>query len=1120
MLLKEIFRNVRDLENKGVVDAANEDTLIYELETFVCAGKYSEGLISILDGFLNNVDKKVQKGIWISGFYGSGKSHLIKILCSLWIDQRFKDGRSARGIANLNQEVKDELLRLSMKAKSEGGLYSAVGKIGAGIDNPRLALLSIIFKSKGLPTEYYLADFVLTLKEMGKLDEVKAKVGDLDKELAHFYLSDKLSKALEEVLPKEYPGNTREILRQQYPNNNDIDIDKMVRMIKRVLSTDGKLPLGLIGLDEVQQYIGNDSTRAHEVQLIVEAISNEFNGKLIIAATGQTAITSTDELKKLKDRFQIQIQLSDSDVDRVVRDIVLAKDASKKPEVQALVDRYDGEIKRQLKGTPLWNSDKTDDVVNDYPLLPARRRFWEQCLRAIDESGSSSQLRSQLKTVHSAVQKSLNKELGYLIPADFLYFDWASEMIGNSVITREVYREIERLHNSPTADDQLLGRACAIILLINLVAARQQNASKLKATLDVVTDLIVEDLSSSASVKAKLKALLSSCQIIDDLGNEEYKISSDEGKQVAAEFNRALSSVSMKDIKFLRDQEINRLVKKETNIPLQQGISKQNRQVKACFDDRQPVIDDHINVWVRDEWSIDYQQFERDAKTAGIDCPIIHVFIPKEKENKLIDALKVKFAAEKVLTSSILPTSDPTLISSMENKKKTAEDAVEKIISESIANCTVLLSGGEAIAQQSSLSERIKKAAKSSLARLYSSFSVADYEKWDKVYEEAVNGNKGALSIIGFQQNYLDHDAVRIILNQINYRTPGVEIYEKFRRPPYGWAIDAIDSILTLLMLNENIEARDESNNPVSKKVARKTLRSLKFDKIAAPVSENQKITAKAFLRKMGIDFKELSDGIDKLVKLMCELHEKSGGEPPLPQRTEIKHIEELTKKSQRERIIYICENMDEITEIISRTKDIAEKIKDNLKLWDKTIKLLEAANKLPGISDFNKRVEVIKANRQLIDDPDYIKPLFRDVTDWLREEIRKMDSDYQNAYNEQIQILESKNEWQVLSTEEKNKKLMGINGPHLFSEDISDGDKVFEFLQKNTLSNLSERKFTLIGYFKELNDSLIEKEEPDSNEYLVKEATLTSIEQVDKWLADVRRGIISALEKGPVKVR
>lgn len=81
---KDPLKNER--VNKGVaevVDATDEArlrTLRYELETLVCDGEYAKGLDRILTGYVSNLGKPEQPGIWVSGFYGSGKSHLVKML--------------------------------------------------------------------------------------------------------------------------------------------------------------------------------------------------------------------------------------------------------------------------------------------------------------------------------------------------------------------------------------------------------------------------------------------------------------------------------------------------------------------------------------------------------------------------------------------------------------------------------------------------------------------------------------------------------------------------------------------------------------------------------------------------------------------------------------------------------------------------------------------------------------------------------------------------------------------------------------------------------------------------------------------------------------------------------
>jgi hypothetical protein len=151
--------------------------------------------------YADDQEKSEQPGVWVSGFYGSGKSHLLKVLQYLWTDYEFPDGARARGLAKLPQNITDLFVELSTEAKRKGGLHAAAGTLGAGAEGSvRLELLSLIFRSKGLPSNDARASFLLWLKGKGMEEAVRSRVesagGDFEKELTNLYVSDAIAQAI------------------------------------------------------------------------------------------------------------------------------------------------------------------------------------------------------------------------------------------------------------------------------------------------------------------------------------------------------------------------------------------------------------------------------------------------------------------------------------------------------------------------------------------------------------------------------------------------------------------------------------------------------------------------------------------------------------------------------------------------------------------------------------------------------------------------------------------------------------------------------------------------------------------------------------------------------------
>ena len=539
----------------AVTDAMTPEerrTLRFELEHFVCEGQYRSGLERILGSYLSHQGQPEQPAAWISGFFGSGKSHLAKMLRFLWTDYGFpEDGASARGVARLPDEVGDLLREVSTLGRRVGGLHAAAGTVGTGpADSVRLALLGIVFRSANLPESYPQARFCLWLKRTGIYDQVseavEAQGRQFLRELNDLYVSPLIAGALLAADPN-FAGSEREArsaLREAYPRPNDISSDAFVDAVRDALAPDGNMPCTVVILDELQQYIGDQEDRSYAVQEVVETCSKRFGDRLLFVGTGQTALSGTPKLQRLQDRFTLKIELSDQDVDTVIRRVILAKRPDRVSDVRKVLDASAGEIDRQLNGTAIAprNEDKAV-IVDDYPLLPVRRRFWEHALRAVDQAGTAGQLRTQLRIVYEAIRATADAPLGTVVPADFLYDQTADSLLQSGALLREVHEKITSLKDG-SEDGALKSRLCALVFLIR---KREDSADNgVRANAESLADLLVRNLArDGTSLRARLPALLDDLVTSGTLIklNDEYSLQTRASSEWNEEFLNRLRRI-------------------------------------------------------------------------------------------------------------------------------------------------------------------------------------------------------------------------------------------------------------------------------------------------------------------------------------------------------------------------------------------------------------------------------------------------------------------------------------------------------------------------------------------------------------------------------------------------
>lgn len=1152
MLNREIYQldpTLNRLENNGVAEVKDDQssqalkTLRYEIQTFVCDGEYEAGLDKILSAYLTNLNSDhEQPGVWISGFFGSGKSHLAKMLRAFWINQEFNDGTRARDIADLPLEIKDQFKELSSVANRYGGLHAASGTLGSGANNNvRMALLNIIFKSVGLPEQYHQARFVMWLKKKGIFESTKARVeaeGDYwEDELEDLYVSRSIAGALLEednTLGEDFK-EVRQLLREQYPIASDVTNQQMVDAIYDALASDDGFPLTLIVLDEVQQYIGTDAEKAHQVQEMVETCCkhSKFKSKLLFVATGQSALSGMANLQRLLGRFQIPVQLSDTDVESVIRKVILQKKASVKPQLEEMLQSHLGEIARQLRGTKIeHHRDDEKVLLADYPLLPVRRRFWEKVLRIVDTTGTVSQLRNQLKVIHEAAQATADQPLGHVVPADFIYDQISVNLLQTGVISKEITETIGRF-SAGDADDRLKARILALILLIGKLPTDPAADCGVRATSDMLADLLIADLNNGKDeIRTAVPKLLNELteegllMVMQTSVGSEYRLQTQESAQWYDTLRQEEADLrgNMQRVENIRVDLLHKSIRQDiSKIRLTQGKSNEMRQLIVSFDLELPSdASEKIYVWIQDGWSLDEKSFVSEARRRQPSEPTIFVYIPARNRSELTNAIITENAASATLEKRGIPNTDAgtDARSAMETRHRDAQKQVQALLNEIFAGVQVLQAGGSEV-EGNSIAERVETAAKASLVRLYREFDVADNTGWGKVYDRArKDGGQNALEAVGYSDEPEQHPVCAQIKRYIGVSKKGSEIRDHFSAAPYGWPQDTIDGALYALLASGILIAKGSGNHPISvKELERKQISQTNFLPESITIRPVDMIKIRGLISASGISCQpgEETAKLDLLIDKGRTLAKEAGGDAPFPERPSYRLFDEIAQQSGNAKLKYVLDEQDAIKQSLQQWTETADKIQKRRPDWFVLKDLLDQSQGLLFQADIQAEVSAIEANRSLLDEPNPITNLKKQLVDKLREAVQYRVDSYLEQHAKYLAQLEDDSYWQQLDETQKNEilyksKLTMFNEPAL-----NDADAIIDALNEVSLEQWRDRTDALASKFDSARMDAVQRLQPKVQYIALPKATFETEEDVNTWLAQVKTQILNKLSDGPV---
>jgi hypothetical protein len=883
----------------------------------------------------------------------------------------------------------------------------------------------------------------------------------------------------------------------------------------------------LLILDETQQYIADSNERSVLVTEVAEAVSKQLDSTVMIVCAGQSALTDVPLLNKLMDRFTIRVPLSDADVETVTRKVLLQKKASAIPQVKKMLDTYAGEVSRQLQGTRVGEASEDRAVItDDYPLLPVRRRFWEHCFRQIDAAGTSSQLRSQLRIVHDAVSKLANKDLGAVVPGDDLYEALAPDMVNTGVLLREINERIIRIGKE---ESPLARRICGVAFLIGKLKREGAADIGVRATKEHIADLLVDDLGADngklrSDVEATLKKLADQGVLM--VVGDEYRLQTREGTDWDREFRNRQTKLAGDDkaIQFKRDQllyaEADRIVR---GLRLTQGKAKELRQFSIHRDQTPPVLDGaSIPVWIRDGWSCSQKEAEDAARTAGIDSPVIYVFMARQAADELKRSVVEAEAAEQTLNAKGNPTTaeGQEARSSMDGRRAKAASDRDRIARDIVANAKVFQGGGGEV-MLSTLDERVRGAAEAALVRLFPRFKEADSAAWESVIKRARDGAEQPFQPAGHTEATEKHAVCQQVMTTIGAGKSGTEVRKALRATPYGWPQDAIDAALIALHRTQHLSATLNGVAVALGQLDQNKIAKAEFRVEQATLTVQDRLTLRKLYSAAAVACKsgEEMARAPEFLSTLRGMAAAAGGPPPMPVAPSTTDIEDLQRLVGNEQLVAIKDKAALLEAKIKQWKAAAELAQKRQPGWATVESLARHCAGVEGGEPIREQVEAVRSGRLLLEPIDPVAPLRMALAKLLRGAVDANYSAHTAAYKQAMNTLAANGLWSKIDAAARSEILATVGLIEPAKPDVSTDETLAELLDRRPLSTARAEVDAVPGRVAQAIERAAKRLEPKVQAVAIERATLRTEADLDAWLGRQRETLSTAIKQGPVLV-
>jgi hypothetical protein len=961
------------------VEQDDRETTKQELDEYVLTGSLEKHYLDIFEGILDTEHNSTDEtGIWISGFFGSGKSHFMKILGYVLEDRTLPDGRSAAEA--FKPRAHDETLKatvdsISRKFDSEVLMFQIGSRTSrAGEDSITDVVNREFNRHRGYAEIPWVARLEEDLEKEGHYEAFKTAISgnedrsweDVQQNAA--FIEPIIEDALVEAVPSFDERDAQNAIQnvKEEPEITPASLaEKLLEYTEQKETADGSQARYFVFLDEISQFIGDDEQMLLELQSIAEEFGRQGMGKLWLGVTSQEkleelvpgVLAQSLEESKVGDRFPHRYDLISDNLDTVVRDRILKKKGEATP---ALTELYDGDkgllsARYKLDSSRPMEQIDGDSFIECYPFLPYQLEILPRMFAALRGRGSDDRLTGRERTLIDVTQSVFNephnlreKPLGSLVTLD-LVFDEIVEDIDD-----DDQRTIDEA-DPHDVDSELARRVLKSLYLLQRLDWIRNTAANIATTL-------YSEIGNLSSLESEVDDTLE--QLVDEgyVGRDEegYRFLQESERKLEQEID--LVKVGIGDIRRGSKEFVRDILSGTETV----GYEGQTFNVSIEADGETLSDNGHIQLYA---YSPIYQRKEevdpRTLKTQSFDKGDTIYWIAddedaRELENQIEQIKQIEEVVE--LKRREQPSSEEQ--EALDRKKEDLsrlQRNVDKAIKQAFRTGVLIYNGTDTQLEDSGtrLERIVQDPAREAIERVFTKLEDGLANVSNRNIEQIFGDLEGRSNPTVFDEldvvvNGELNPEARIadeVVGEIKSREQtgdiptGKTLIEHFAEPPYGWSRDVVRLAGAVLFRNGSIMATykertydshlDDGAQEVFTQISKFRDASFKERETVDPSTRNEatQLLDIIFDKKVKQTDQEVARGITEAAGEWiekCKERQTKLERSEFPLREDISRLETIlteirNKATSASRIKAFLEYEEELRNLVDTVKDVVE---------------------------------------------------------------------------------------------------------------------------------------------------------------------------------------------------